>query len=145
MQELNWPAQRASVAQAGRRQVQGLAHERVALAAKEHRQIVVRLVVDGDAERHQAGLARFLHGAARSTSRRRRTRRAVARSACGGVCGLPGRATEHCTALSFAKGLLGILEFLELRHAPALWRWRVVGWLVLVLALIALAHGVARW
>ncbi|NMM77703.1 hypothetical protein B2J86_04880 [Acidovorax sp. SRB_14] len=48
-------------------------------------------------------------------------------------------------ALSFAKGLLVILEFLELRHAPALWRWLVVGWLALVLALIALAYWVGRW
>ena len=48
--------------------------------------------------------------------------------------------------LAFAKGLLVSLEFLELRHAPALWRWLVVGWLALVLALIVLAYWVSlRW
>ena len=36
-------------------------------------------------------------------------------------------------ALAFVKGVLVCLDFLELRHAPALWRWLVVGWLALVL------------
>ena len=45
--------------------------------------------------------------------------------------------------LAFAKGLLVCLDFLELRHAPALWRWLVVGWLVLVLALIVLAYWIS--
>ncbi len=48
-------------------------------------------------------------------------------------------------ALTFVKGLLVSLEFLELRHAPALWRWLVCGWLALVLLLIALAFWVSRW
>lgn len=48
-------------------------------------------------------------------------------------------------ALTFVKGLLVSLEFLELRHAPALWRWLVCGWLTLVLLLIALAFWVSRW
>ena len=45
-------------------------------------------------------------------------------------------------ALAFVKGVLVCLDFLELRHAPALWRWLVVGWLALVLALILLAYWV---
>ena len=48
-------------------------------------------------------------------------------------------------ALTFVKGLLVSLEFLELRHAPALWRWLVCGWLSVVLLLIALAFWVGRW
>lgn len=42
---------------------------------------------------------------------------------------------------ALAKGLLVALEFLELREAPALWRWLVIGWLVLVLGLIVLAYA----
>jgi len=45
-------------------------------------------------------------------------------------------------ALTFVKGLVVSLEFLELRHAPALWRWLVVGWLTLVLGLIVLAYWI---
>ncbi|MCM2346971.1 MAG: cytochrome C oxidase subunit IV family protein [Acidovorax soli] len=45
-------------------------------------------------------------------------------------------------ALAFAKGLLVCLDFLELRHAPALWRWLVAGWLALVLVLIVLAYWI---
>lgn len=48
-------------------------------------------------------------------------------------------------ALTFVKGMLVSLEFLELRHAPALWRWLVCGWLAMVLLLIALAFWVSRW
>ena len=33
------------------------------------------------------------------------------------------------------------LEFLELREAPALWRWLIAGWLVLVLGLVVLAYA----
>ena len=46
-------------------------------------------------------------------------------------------------ALAYVKGVLVCLDFLELRHAPALWRWLVVGWLALVLALILLAYWVS--
>lgn len=46
-------------------------------------------------------------------------------------------------ALTFVKGLVVSLEFLELRHAPALWRWLVVGWLALVLGLIVLAYWIS--
>lgn len=46
-------------------------------------------------------------------------------------------------ALAFAKGVLVCLDFLELRHAPAMWRWIVIGWLALVLGLIVLAYGIS--
>ena len=45
--------------------------------------------------------------------------------------------------LTFVKGLVVILEFLELRHAPALWRWLVIGWLTLVLCLILQAYWIS--
>ena len=45
--------------------------------------------------------------------------------------------------LAFVKGLLVCLDFLELRHAPALWRWVVIGWLIVVLSLIVLAYAVS--
>ena len=31
--------------------------------------------------------------------------------------------------LALLKGSLVILHFMELRHAPAVWRWSVLGWL----------------
>ena len=40
-------------------------------------------------------------------------------------------------ALSFIKGALIALEFMELRTAPALWRRLVMGWMVIVLGVIA--------
>ena len=43
-------------------------------------------------------------------------------------------------ALSLAKGVAIALEFMELRSAPALWRRFVVGWLLVVIALIAAAR-----
>ena len=43
--------------------------------------------------------------------------------------------------LAFVKGMLVALEFLELREAPALWRWLIAGWLVLVLGLVVLAYA----
>lgn len=45
-------------------------------------------------------------------------------------------------ALTFVKGLLVSLDFLELRHAPALWRWMVLVWLALVLGAIVLAYWI---
>lgn len=49
--------------------------------------------------------------------------------------------------LAFIKGLVVAQDFLELRHAPGLWRRLVVGWLVVVLGLIVLAYwaGVRGW
>ena len=46
-------------------------------------------------------------------------------------------------SLTFVKGLVVILDFLELRHAPALWRWIVVVWLVVVLGAIVLAYRIS--
>ncbi len=42
--------------------------------------------------------------------------------------------------LALAKGLFVALDFMELRHAPALWRRLVIGWLLVVLALVLLAY-----
>lgn len=47
-------------------------------------------------------------------------------------------------ALSFGKGLWVALDYMELRHAPRVWRRLVVGWLVAVVALIVLAWWAAR-
>lgn len=46
-------------------------------------------------------------------------------------------------ALTFVKGLVVILDFLELRHAPALWRWVVLIWLAVVLGGIVLAYWIS--
>ena len=46
-------------------------------------------------------------------------------------------------ALTFVKGLVVILDFLELRHAPPLWRWLVLVWLAVVLAAIVLAYWIS--
>ena len=40
-------------------------------------------------------------------------------------------------ALAAFKGVLIALDYMELRSAPALWRRLVMGWLVVVLGLIA--------
>ena len=42
-------------------------------------------------------------------------------------------------SLAFLKGLWIALDFMELRHAPPLWRRLVVGWLAVVVLLILLA------
>lgn len=44
--------------------------------------------------------------------------------------------------MSLAKGLCVIYDFMELRHAPPLWRRLVVGWLLFVIAMIALAYRI---
>lgn len=46
-------------------------------------------------------------------------------------------ATLAVLALSAAKGALIALDYMELRSAPALWRRAVMGWLTVVLGLIA--------
>lgn len=46
-------------------------------------------------------------------------------------------ATLAVLALSAVKGALIALDYMELRGAPALWRRAVMGWLVVVLGLIA--------
>jgi hypothetical protein len=43
-------------------------------------------------------------------------------------------------ALSLAKGSMIALDFMELREAPPLWRRFVVGWLVIVVAVILGLH-----
>ncbi|MBL8417857.1 MAG: cytochrome C oxidase subunit IV family protein, partial [Dechloromonas sp.] len=40
--------------------------------------------------------------------------------------------------IAFVKGRLVILDFMELRNAPALWRALLEGWLILVSSLILL-------
>lgn len=46
-------------------------------------------------------------------------------------------------SLTFVKGVVVILDFLELRHAPALWRWVVLIWLAVVLVGIVLAYWIS--
>lgn len=61
-----------------------------------------------------------------------------------GESGLSGSAGMAPVLLMFGlalvKGLLVILDFMELRHAPLLWRQLLVGWLGLVCCLILLAY-----
>lgn len=47
-------------------------------------------------------------------------------------------ATLAVLGLAAVKGALIALDYMELRHAPALWRRAVLGWLGVVLGLIAL-------
>ena len=46
-------------------------------------------------------------------------------------------------AIAFVKGRLVILDFMELRDAPLMWRLLFEGWLVLVGALILLAYWIS--
>lgn len=46
--------------------------------------------------------------------------------------------------LTAVKGVVVIQVFLEMRHAPPLWRWLLLGWLALVIALVALAYLLGR-
>jgi len=55
-----------------------------------------------------------------------------------GVSGLGVMAT--LLALSFIKGRLVVLDFMALRGVRLLWRALLIGWLVLVASLIALAY-----
>ena len=45
-------------------------------------------------------------------------------------------------ALSLAKGLWVINDFMALRHAPALWRRIVMGWLGFVIGMVLLAYWI---
>lgn len=47
-------------------------------------------------------------------------------------------------ALAFIKAFFVAYDFMELRHAPSLWRRLVLGWLVLVISAIMLAYWMAR-
>ena len=53
-----------------------------------------------------------------------------------------GWALAGLLALTSIKGVVVTQVFLEMRHAPLLWRWLLLGWLGLVLALIAVAYAV---
>jgi cytochrome c oxidase subunit 4 len=44
--------------------------------------------------------------------------------------------------MAFVKAMLVIYDFMELRHAPRLWRLLLIGWLVFVTALIVLAYWI---
>ncbi|NJD25124.1 MAG: hypothetical protein FIB06_06935 [Betaproteobacteria bacterium] len=46
-------------------------------------------------------------------------------------------------AIAFIKGRLVILDFMELRAAPLLWRVLLEGWLILVSSLILLAYWIS--
>ena len=43
-------------------------------------------------------------------------------------------------AIAFVKGRLVILDFMELRGAPVMWRLLLEGWLILVAGLILLGY-----
>ena len=45
--------------------------------------------------------------------------------------------------IAFVKGRLVILDFMELRAAPRLWRILLEGWLILVSSLILLAYWIS--
>ena len=46
-------------------------------------------------------------------------------------------------AIAFVKGRLVILDFMELRNAPLLWRLLLEGWLIVVSSLILLAYWIS--
>jgi caa(3)-type oxidase subunit IV len=46
-------------------------------------------------------------------------------------------------AIAFVKGRLVILDFMELREAPRLWRILLEGWLILVSSLILIAYWIS--
>jgi cytochrome c oxidase subunit 4 len=45
-------------------------------------------------------------------------------------------------AMAAAKGLWVIYDFMELRHAPRMWRVLLVGWLAFVTSMIVLAYWI---
>lgn len=45
---------------------------------------------------------------------------------------------------AFFKGLGVILDFMDLRHAPALWRNLLVGWLIFVIGMVLLAYWMGQ-
>ncbi len=46
-------------------------------------------------------------------------------------------------AIAFIKGRLVILDFMELREAPLMWRLLLEGWLIVVSSLILLAYWIS--
>jgi len=47
-------------------------------------------------------------------------------------------------AIAYWKGRLVILDFMELRHAPLIWRALIEGWLLLVCGLIFAFYAVGQ-
>lgn len=45
---------------------------------------------------------------------------------------------------SFFKGVGVLMDFMALRHAPALWRNLLLGWLVFVIGMILLAYWMGQ-
>lgn len=45
--------------------------------------------------------------------------------------------------IAFVKGRLVILDFMELREAPLIWRLLLEGWLIVVSSLILLAYWIS--
>lgn len=45
-------------------------------------------------------------------------------------------------AMAAAKGLWVIYDFMELRHAPRMWRVLLVGWLAFVTSMIVVAYWI---
>ncbi|HOY01793.1 MAG: cytochrome C oxidase subunit IV family protein [Zoogloea sp.] len=58
-----------------------------------------------------------------------------------GIAGPPAMLT--LLAISFVKGRLVVLDFMGLRGVKFFWRSLVIGWLLLVSALIAIAYWIA--
>lgn len=46
-------------------------------------------------------------------------------------------------AIAFVKGRMVILDFMELRGAPLMWRLLLEGWMILVSGLILLAYWIS--
>jgi hypothetical protein len=44
--------------------------------------------------------------------------------------------------MAFIKGFFVIYDFMELRHAPRMWRVLLVGWLIFVTSMIVLAYWI---
>jgi cytochrome c oxidase subunit 4 len=65
-----------------------------------------------------------------------------------GGMGARGRASMVPVFLIFGfalfKGLGVILDFMDLRHAPALWRNLLVGWLIFVIGMILLTYRMGQ-
>ncbi len=61
-----------------------------------------------------------------------------------GVVGAAGTwAIVTMLLIAFIKGRLVILDFMELREAPLMWRLLLEGWLIFVSSLILLAYWIS--
>lgn len=62
-----------------------------------------------------------------------------------GVSGSAGMAPVLLMfAMALLKGLWVIYDFMDLRHAPSLWRRLLVGWLLFVTGMIVLAYWIGQ-